>query len=277
MRANAKAVLIRLERGRRPRKTAGAGPRRCPTEKPSGRRSRLLAFDWDAIAGIVAAVLAIVLHLLHVVEEDVLLSIALVLLALLFVRDLRTERSDERLASLIEATAIRTRDIEQRLQPIDAVLVGPRDLRNATERFSHEASGEMVWFHVCLSMFRPQQLFDAMLRPAIENPNVTSIQFVLDRREQESWAADVIPKVSACRGAAKVLEPHWTEIDESVSVIFSGGNNGRPGDALLSFWGEPFMSHSTARPVPRYIFRVAAHSELAGRLADVERSYRFSS
>ena len=45
---------------------------------------RVLTFDWDAIAGIIAAVAAIVLHLLHVVEEDVLLVIAVVLIAVLF-------------------------------------------------------------------------------------------------------------------------------------------------------------------------------------------------
>ncbi|HML98205.1 MAG TPA: hypothetical protein PKD75_06960, partial [Tepidiformaceae bacterium] len=48
-------------------------------------------YDWDAIAGIVAAGAAMVLHLLHIIETDVLLTIALVVLALLLFRDLRRE------------------------------------------------------------------------------------------------------------------------------------------------------------------------------------------
>jgi hypothetical protein len=33
-------------------------------------------------------------------------------------------------------------------------------------RFSHRARGEIVWFNVCLSVFKPRPLFDALLRPA---------------------------------------------------------------------------------------------------------------
>lgn len=42
----------------------------------------------------------------------------------------------------------------------------------------------MIWFNVCLLMFVPQDLFDSLLRPAIENPYVTSIRFILDERER---------------------------------------------------------------------------------------------
>ncbi|WP_432822683.1 hypothetical protein [Trichloromonas sp.] len=58
---------------------------------------RILKYDWDAIAGIVAAFAAILMHFLHIVEEDVLLMIAVVLIALLFIRDLRRERQSEHL------------------------------------------------------------------------------------------------------------------------------------------------------------------------------------
>ena len=33
-----------------------------------------LKYDWDAIAGIIAAVAAILMHFLHLVDSDVLLS-----------------------------------------------------------------------------------------------------------------------------------------------------------------------------------------------------------
>ena len=70
-------------------------PRKEGTEE--SRMRRFLSFDWDAIAGIVAAVMALVMHFLHLIEEEVLLMIAVVLLALLFIRDLRRERSSERM------------------------------------------------------------------------------------------------------------------------------------------------------------------------------------
>jgi hypothetical protein len=56
---------------------------------------RFLAFDWDAVAGIIAAVAAIVMHFLHWVDEGLLITIAVVLIALLFIRDLRRERATE--------------------------------------------------------------------------------------------------------------------------------------------------------------------------------------
>lgn len=241
------------------------------------RIKRFLSLDWDAIAGIVAAIVAITLHFLHVVEEDVLLSILLVLIALLFVRDLRREHGFDEMEAGIRDGLVRMRGIESSLRPPDAVLVGPRALRAQSEAFAREAVGEMTWFHVCLLMFRPQELFDVLLRPAIENPRVTSIQFVLDQSEREAWDEHVMPKVRQCAGHAKVKPPHWTTIDETVSVIFAGDADGGGGDCLLSFWGEPFMSHATNRPVPRYIFRVSRQSELVGRLADIDRKYRLGS
>ena len=60
---------------------------------------RLLRLDWDIVAGILAAIAAIVLHLLHIVGVDVPLTITLVLLALLLFRDLRREGQDERVAA----------------------------------------------------------------------------------------------------------------------------------------------------------------------------------
>ena len=51
---------------------------------------RMLKIEWDAVAGVLAAVIAIVLHLLHVIEAEVLSVITLVLLAAMFLRWLLT-------------------------------------------------------------------------------------------------------------------------------------------------------------------------------------------
>jgi hypothetical protein len=65
------------------------------------RIKRVLLVDWDAIAGILAAVAAVVLHFLHFTEIDVLLTISTVLVAVLFIRHLRLERTFEKADTLI--------------------------------------------------------------------------------------------------------------------------------------------------------------------------------
>ncbi len=237
---------------------------------------RLLRLDWDVIAGIVAAVAALVMHFLHVVEADILLMIAVVLIALLFLRDLRRERHAERMDECLQQTEAVVKDIQAKLIPPDVILIGPRQLLTESEGFSVRARGDMVWFHVCLLMFKPQALFDSLLRPAIENPLVTSIQFVLDQEQRELWEGELVPKVMRCRGKEKVKEPYWTTIEENVSLIISDIGSDNRTECLLSFWGEPFMARTTGRDVPRYIFHVQSQSELVGRFVDLVRSYRVS-
>jgi hypothetical protein len=237
---------------------------------------RFLAFDWDAIAGIIAAVAAIVLHLLHVVEQDVLLVIAVVLIAVLFLRDIRRENALERIHALVRANRDDLTTLGSALKPPDAILIGPGRLRAATEDFSRRARGEMIWFHVCLSMFKPQSLFDTMLRPAVENPHVRSIQFVLDRSQKGIWETEVVPKLAALRDKDKVREPRWTAIHENVSAVIAEVESGGGRECLLSFWGEPFMAHTSGRNVPRYVFHIQEHSELISQMVELERKYRLA-
>jgi hypothetical protein len=241
--------------------------------KSRGLLREIRRYDWDAVAGVVAAGTALVLHLLHIVEQEVIFTVSLVLLALLLIRDLRREERDERLEEMAGRTELELGRLHTMVAPPDALLIGPRQLRSASEAFARQAKGDMVWFNVCLLMFRPQVLFDSLLRPAIENPTVTSIQFVLDESERDRWRDDVLPKVEACIGREKLLEPRWFSLNESVSFILADMPGGRT-EAHLSFWGEPFMSRTTGQQIPRYTFLVQSHSELIPRLVELERSYR---
>ena len=233
-------------------------------------------YDWDAVAGIVAAAVALILHLLHVVQPDILLTITLVLVALLLLRQLRHEEREERVENATGRTEQMIVKLQDALKLPDVVLVGPRQLRSASETFARQARGDMVWFNVCLMMFRPQELFDCLLRPAVENPHVTRIQFVLDEAEQGHWRDFVVPKLAACVGREKVVEPRWCAMKESVSFVLADREAEGHAEAQLSFWGEPFMARATGRDVPRYIFQVQAHSELIPRLVELERSYRMA-
>ena len=235
---------------------------------------RLRTLDWEAMAGVSAAVLALVLHLLHVVDESVLLTITLVILALILIRDLRREGREEHALELAERTDAAVLKLQSALTPPDTILIGPSRLRAESEQFAQRARGDMTWFNVCLLMFVPQSLFDVLLRPAVENPRVTGIQFILDASEKERWLTDILPKLRACRGAEKVREPRWCELKESVSFILAEIEPEGAVEAHLSFWGEPFMSRSTGQQIPRYIFHVQGHSELIGRLVELARYYR---
>ena len=134
----------------------------------------------------------------------------------------------------------------------------------------------MLWFHVCPLMFRQQAVFDAMLKPVVENPRVSSIQFVLDHTDREVWDSEVMPKIRQCPACGKVKETHWTSISGGVSAIIADIDKDGSKECLLSFWGEPFMARTPSHNVPRYIFHVKSHSELIGRMVEVVRQHRFT-
>ena len=233
---------------------------------------RLLSLEWDAIAGIIAAVAAIALHLLHIVDEHVVLPIVLALMGLLFINFMRHARSNEATAEQVDMMMHAVNNIQSALRLPDVVLVGPRHLLSANEQFVRNMSGETIWFNVCLAMYRSQPLFDALLRPAVENAMVSSIQFVLDESQKELWNREILPRIAACSGHAKVREPRWHKLSKTVSYILADSHLSGEPEALLSFWGEPFMAQTTERNVPRYIFHVQRHSELLPHLEELVRA-----
>jgi hypothetical protein len=233
--------------------------------------------DWHAIVAIAAAVVALVLHLFHIIEEDAVLAIILVVLALLLFDNIRQSAWQDGVTASLHGVADNVSHLRALSLPPDAMLVGPRDLRAASESFARQARGEMTWFNVCLLMFRPQSLFDTLLRPAVENPAVTSIQFVLDEGERDHWRDHVLPKLASCSGREKVAEPQWRSLQEAVSFILCESSSSGKTEAHLSFWGEPFMARGGGRDVPRYIFHVQPGSELLPQLVELDRRYRYSS
>jgi len=232
---------------------------------------RFLSYEWDAIAGIATAVVATILHLLHLVDENVILPIVLALMALLFINFMRHTRNNELTAEQVDRTEHAVARLQAGLKLPEVILIGPQHLRTANEHFVRHMRGDTIWFNVCLSMYRPQPLFDALLRPAVENPLVTSIEFVLDESQREVWRHVVQPKIAGCAGHEKVREPRWRQLKKNVSFILADSHLSDGTEALLSFWGEPFMAESGERQVPRFIFHVQKHSELLPHLVELER------
>lgn len=237
---------------------------------------KFLSYEWDAIAGIVTAVTASVLHLLHLLNEEVMLSVVLALIALLFINFMRHTRNNEITAEQVDRTETEVRKIHAGLELPEVVLVGPRHLRANHEQFLKHMKGDSIWFNVCLSMYKPQALFDALLRPAIENPTVLSIQFILDSRQKDAWRETILPKISTCSGHEKVHEPRWCSLEKNISFILADSHASEGTEALLSFWGEPFMAEVSERQAPRFIFHVQKHSELLPHLVELDRRYRRS-
>lgn len=238
------------------------------------KHNRFYNYEWDAIAGILAAIAAIFLHLLHVVDEHIILPIVLALMALLFLNFMRHTRNNERTAVQVERTQEMVAKIKASLTIPDVVLIGPRQLHTVNEQFARNMRGEAILFNVCLSMYRTQPLFDALLRPVIGNPQVTSVQFVLDEGQQDLWQAEVLPKITAMDNIGKVQEPHWCSLSKNISFILADTQPNGATEALLSFWGEPFMAQSTERKIPRYIFHIQTHSELLPHLVELDRKCR---
>jgi hypothetical protein len=233
---------------------------------------RFLSYEWDAIAGIATAVVATILHLLHMVDEHVMLPIVLALMALLFINFMRHTRNNDLTAEQVDRTEHAVGKIRAGLKLPEVILVGPQHLRTANEHFVKHMRGDTIWFNICLSMYRPQPLFDALLKPAVENPTVTSIEFVLDESQKELWQHVVQPKIACCVGHEKVREPRWRQLKKNVSFILADSHLSDGTEALLSFWGEPFMAETSERQVPRFIFHVQKHSELLPHLVELERS-----
>jgi hypothetical protein len=195
----------------------------------------------------------------------------LAMLALLFLNFMRHARNNEITAEQVDRTAHAVLSIQASLRHPDVVLVGPRHLRAANERFLQQMSGETIWFNVCLSMYAPQPLFDALLRPAIENPMVTVIQLVLDESQRDLWERVLQPRIAACDAGGKVRPPRWGHLSQTVSFLLADNPASGGTEALLSFWGEPFMSQATGRDVPRFIFHVQKSADLIPHLVELER------
>lgn len=239
-------------------------------------KRRVRTLDWDAVGGLIAAILAVILHLLDIVEQQGLLVIMTSLVALLLFRDLREETATEELTQSVTNTERTVAEIRAAITPAELELVGPDSLRQASQRFGQRAQGELIWFNLCLLMLARRETFDVLVRPAIENPDVSSLQFVLDESQRDRWEASVEPLLAEATDGSTSLDVYWRQIDESIAFIHTASESGHS-NALISFWGEPFMAETIQKDVTRYILHAKEHSELIPHLRDLARRYRLQS
>ena len=240
------------------------------------RKRRVRNLDWDAVGGLVAAVLAVILHFLDVVDERLLLVVMISLLALLLFRDLREETATAELTQSVADTERDVAEIRSTITPPELELVGPDSLRRAVRGFGHDARGELVWFNLCLLMLTRRETFDVLVRPAIDNPDVPALRFILDESQRERWESAVEPLLAEAVDGSTAVEVHWRGIDEAIAFIHTASENDDP-SALISFWGEPFMAETLEQDVTRYVLHAKEHSELIPHLRELARRYRLQS
>jgi hypothetical protein len=237
---------------------------------------RLLRQDWEIVAVLLSALIALILHFLHITEIDVLMAIAIVLMAFLLIRDIKRESQAKHFSSVEDRIENKLINIQSSLTIPEVTLIGPSQLQTESIRFAKRGQGEVILYNICMRMYQSQQVFDIMLRPYIENPDITSIQFLLNPKEKERWESNITPKVSLYSGHKKVKEPVWCDLGENISFIMTGTDSEGKAEALVSFWGEPFMAKSSEANVPRYVLYVTETSELITSLKERERISRSS-
>ena len=232
---------------------------------------RLLRVDWDVVAGIMAALVAMLLSFMGLVSLTVGVGIVLLLCALLLTRDLRGEAREIRMFDKLDLIKRHVVGLSDAVKPSDIQLIGPKKLRPAYATFVTALYGDVRWFNACCRMFRRQEVFDATLRPLLDNPNVTSIRLLCRPEEQPSWNADVLPKLRHCENGAKLHEPSWGAIRGNVSFLIGDIDGDGRNEALVSILDEPFAAYNVGPTVPRFLLRVFSACDLITHLEEVVR------
>ena len=231
----------------------------------------LLRIDWDVIAGIVAAITAMLLSFMGIVTQGVALGIILLLCALLLVRDLRREAREHRVFDKLDMLKRHLTNLASTVRQTDVCLIGPKRMRQDFAEFVTSVYGEVRWFNACCRMFHRQEVFDATMRPLIDNPNVTSILLLCRPDERKSWETDLSPKLRKCEHGGKVRGPFWGPIRGNVSFLLGDVDGDGKDEALVSVLDEPFASYNQGLTVPRYILRIYSQSALMLQLGDLAR------
>lgn len=230
----------------------------------------LLRIDWDVIAGIIAALVAMLLSFMGLVSETVGRGIILLLCALLLIRDLRGEAREHRMFDKLDVIRRHVAGLAA-AQQADVVLIGPKAMRQEFRDFSTTVSGEVRWYNVCCRMFRRQEVFDATLRPLLDNPNVTAVHLMCRPEERACWLTDLLPKLQRCEHGEKVRSPLWGSIRGHASFLLGDVDGDGRVEALLSIAGEPFSTENLGLAVPRFVLRVLGECDLIASLEELAR------
>ncbi len=231
---------------------------------------RLLRIDWDVVAGIIAAITAMLLSFMGLVSESVGRGIILLLCALLLIRDLRGEAREHRMFDKLDVIKRHAANLTAAKQG-DVHLIGSKRMRQEFADFGSMVYGEVTWFNACCRMFRRQEIFDATLCRFLDNPNVTAIHLLCRPEEQHGWLVDLFPKLQKCAHGGKVRPPLWGAIHTNVSFVLGDVDGDGRDEAVLSILDEPFSASNQGPAVPRFLLRVFSQCDLIASLEEMAR------
>lgn len=230
----------------------------------------LLRIDWDVVAGIIAALIAMLLSFMGLVSETVGRGIILLLCALLLIRDLRGEAREIRMFDKLDVIKRHVGTLAA-VKQADVHLVGPNKMRQEFADFATTVYGEVRWFNACCRMFRRQEVFDATLRPFLDNPHVTAVHLLCRPEERQSWLADLLPKLQKCPRGDKVQPPLWGAIRTNVSFVLGDVDGDGRDEAVLAILEAPFATANQGPFVPRFLIRVFSNCDLIAPLEEMAR------
>ena len=234
---------------------------------------KLLKTDWEIIAGLAAAVAVIILKLLHLVEAETMLTLAVVLLAGLFMRELRREAVIDKFAANIDKTQAGVQQLMIHYADQGSSLVTPSGMHDAMCAFSRRATGVCVFKHVSPFMFKKQANFDSFLKPMIEHDAVSEVVFIINEDEAENFNFHIKQKADDCDGGSKIAKPILADNTDANGIIACNCGLTEGFEALITFFSEPFMVKYGENWVPKFALHVLPESEVSKLVSDNVRRY----
>ncbi len=228
--------------------------------------------EWDLLAVVAASVIGIIAHVLGLIPEEYIISLILLLLALHALHeighDMKFDQAKEALFS-----------VERRLSTIEPeVKVITKDHFKHGEDLARRNRGTFVWFNTPMTVMRYQQVFDLMLRPAIECEDTKRVEFILRPEQKEFFDRHVWPKIQACPGKEKVAYPTFVPIKENFAFkMIDTSEDEEAKEFHLTFLEPPFTitreEEGSRVAHPKVIFHILPKSELSKHLKEVYLKY----
>ena len=234
---------------------------------------KLFKTNWEAIAGIVAAVSVLVLKFLGLVHEETMLTLAIVLLAVLFLRELRKETVFDQFADDLAEIQASVKQLAVNQAEQGSALITPAAMKDAMSAFSRRAKGCCVFKHVSPFMFKRDANFDAFLKPMLEHDAVSEVIFIIEENQKEEFERFVRTKTDKNEGGGKVAAPILADNPDGNGVIAHNCGLTEDFEALITFFSEPFMVKHGGNWVPRFAMHVLPRSEVAKMVSDNVRKY----
>lgn len=239
-----------------------------------GKLTILKSGEWDLLAVAAASVIGIIGHILGVIPEHYIISLILLLLALHALHDISHDMKFDLAFQMISG-------LDSRMESLDpGIKLITKDHFKEGQNLALRNQGAFVWFNTPMSVMRSQEIFDTMLKPAIESRDTKTIEFVLNPTWKDFFDREVWPKIQEVKGNEKVSYPIFTQIKEGLG--FKMVDTSREIEARefhLTFLDRPFTiarTNEDGRKVvhPKIILHVTSKSELAKELKELYIHYK---